>query len=176
MGVPTRRYRRAPIARGVARQRRKRVWARTSFGLNYSAAAQSLDMLAALRTKLGAIPPGATVGGIRLSLYFDYNAAHTAVADDATIFVGILVGPDTLDADDISPLSNLFLDWMYWERFQTHVGATADTRVGVERQIRSMRKLEEAGDTLWLAVDGTLGAGPTVQSLNGGHSTILLMP
>jgi len=72
-------------------------------------------MLAAIRAKLaGAVPPGTTIGGHRLSLYHDLNAQHTEVGDTSTMFVGVLVGPDTLDTVDTSPLSNLFLDWMYW--------------------------------------------------------------
>jgi len=135
-------------------------------------------MLAALRAKLaGAAPPGSTIGGHRLSFYFEPTGAHTAQQNDSGIFVGILVGPDTLDVADTSPLSNLFLDWMYWERFSQHVGANGDMgRESFTRQVKAMRRLEEAGDTCWLCVDGTLGAGVTGQQLVGAHSTLLILP
>jgi len=134
-------------------------------------------MLAAIRTKLGALPPGCTVAGHRLTLYPDFNLGHTSVSDDGSTFVGIIVGPDTLDNVDISPLSNFFLDWMYWEKFITHKPTSnAFLQEAITRQVKSMRKLEEAGDTCWLAVDGVLGTGPTAGVLSGAHSTLLLMP
>ena len=132
----------------------------------------------AYKTKMGAtaMEPGVTIGGIRLTLYMDPSAAHTALGDFASFFVGCIVGPDTLDPDDISPLSNAFLDWEYYEVFYEHFGATAEHRYSYQRQVRAMRKIDEIGNTLWLAADGTAGGGATVNNLQAAWSAVLILP
>ena len=173
--------RRFTAARGrtmAARPRRKRVWARTTFSADWTAAVAVVDLLAGFRAKMGISsgPPGATIGGIKLTLFNDFDAAHTAVTNQANIYTGILVGPDTLDNVDLSPSSNLELDWMFWHGHNIHVGSTADTRESRDYEVRAMRKLDELGDTLWLAVDGVIGAGPTSVNLTGSASVLIILP
>jgi len=135
--------------------RRKRVWTR-SF-LSTTAADGNLDLLTDFRTaaQFGAQPIGATVARIRVT--GQVNTGTTTVFDDTA--VGILKFSRNAAAAEVpSPFVDRDEDWMF------HISvpyfgdsgvtpAAAPTGRGVVWDIKSMRKIEEAGDTIFFAWD-----------------------
>ena len=164
-------------------QRRRRVWARDQDASTEAAGSvHAFQPLLTFQTALGSDLLGCTVGRIRLTLGVR-TLAGTANTGGGS-FYGLLVGPDTLDvAADFGPRSFPHLDWMWW----TFIPSPSGHQVGVAGEepafdtyffdVKSMRKMEELGETLWFAKETTavLGTAQTIEH-SLGISTLLLLP
>jgi len=159
-------------------QRRKRVWARSNIRhLGASVTPLATDLLLEFKTKLGANAlPGATVGAIRWNLLVTGVGANTLTDDVNKAFIGMIVAPDAVEAVDIDPLIHPHLNWMWWEIFPFHQGATGENTRPEVRETGSMRKLEELNETLWLVTNHTIETGTTGIQLDFGISTLLILP
>ena len=168
------------MARSVRRSvdrgpRRKRVWVRRNYvvGALSSAGASSIDLGSDFELVAGQsfLPVGSTVLRTRISL----GVVRTAGVETAPHFhFGVLVGPTTLDADDMNPAvsTNFHLDWMLWRKMIVR-NDTAGFQTAFELDVKAMRKLEELQSTVW-AVHGTI-TGDTY-TIIGGVSTLLALP
>ena len=126
--------------------RRKRVWARTRYN-PIAAVIGSVDLMANFRDPLayGAQPIGATVARVRVS-------GSLAPATNR-VAVGVLVHTRTATAPEVpTPLTELHENWMFHklEAVGGPSGLTGTTR-SIEWDIKSMRKIEEANQTLWFS-------------------------
>jgi len=160
---------------GSASARRRRVWARTSFQLatvDPAPATDVTDMLDHFVTaSLGRVEVGCTVGAVKLDLAV---SRVSGTAPNPGVIWGLIVGPRTLDPDDLNPAdfttaAGAHSDWMMWGF------APVVAFEGVRHyDVKSQRKLDEVGDTLWFAVTGNAGAD--VYNVKVTASTLLLLP
>jgi len=168
--------------RGRVVQRRKRIWARdTDNSIEGSQSLHSFQPLLTFQTALGSDLLGVTIARIRLTLGVR-TLAGTANTRGGVAF-GLLVAPDTLDPlTDAGPLTFPHLDWMWW----TYLPSPAGHQIGVAGEepafdtfifdVKSMRKMDELGDTLFFVKEtSVLGTAQTV-SHELGISTLLLLP
>jgi len=165
----TRRFSGSPGAR------RRRVWARSSVLLSGITAAapaitQVLDIYEAA-AKLARVEGGTTVGAVKLFVDLGRTAGATL---NSGVFCGLQVAGRGSDADDINPadlglVAEGHQDWMFWAwqgLFQQPATVFYD--------VKSQRKIQEVGETLWFAV-GTPIAADTF-SVRVTASTLLLLP
>ena len=99
------------------------------------------------------------------------SAAPTFLTD---MTVGAIVLPRTIPAVDIpTPVTDLHADWLMWQPMDGFgQGAASAAGFSVEIDVRSQRKMDEVGETLWLAWEGT---GLTT-SLAWSISTLVKLP
>jgi len=119
---------------------------------------------------LARVSGGTTVGGIRLALSIERSAGADVLPG---LIWGIKVAPRTVEAVDIDPAEpalGMHQDWMMW----TFQGAPAldPTKFWT---VKSMRKLEEVGDTLFFVTRPPDGQLDTYQ-FRLTASTLLLLP
>jgi len=86
------------------------------------------------------------------------------------------VAPAGVEADDIAPLSNPHLDWMFWRKCFISEESTSGLAVANpawEFDIKAQRRLDEVGMRLWVAVEASpLLAG----NFAYGSSVLLVLP
>jgi len=118
---------------------------------------------------LSRVTAGTTVGGIRLSLAVVRSAGADVLPG---LIWGIKVAPRTIEAVDIDPAEpalGMHQDWMMW-------AFTSETPFKDENwSIKSMRKLEEVGETLFFVARPPDGQTDTY-SFRLTASTLLLLP
>jgi len=150
--------------------RRRRVWARSSSPVLVTTTASAVDLLALFEAAAGGrLSLGSTVGAVNLNLIAT-RTSGTAV--NANFHWGVLVAPRTTDPADIDPLdisaaAGAHQDWMFWT-----AQAVANTVSSEQYRIKSMRKMEEVGQTLFFAA--TSSADPITLQLVA--STLLILP
>jgi len=167
--------RRATRFAGQRRPRRRSVWGDlngANGGLSISANTNiAFQPLVSLETKAAYNIIGSTV--VRM-------IGHVDVVDvPAGAFnwhVGIIVTSDTVEADDIDPELDPFLDWMFLQ----HECATSATGIQtwhspkrIEFDLRSKRRLDEAGDGLFLCVKNQ---GASSHTFYVSCRTLVLLP
>lgn len=170
--------------------RRKLIWAR-SLDLfqppaSLPAAGTAVDLLAQFRLD-GGSTLGCTVTRIRLDLNYQYNnpgAVNPTTQD--ILAVGIIV--DQLQASQAEvprPGVEEHADWMYWRR-KSLVGSLDAVPFGTgtapvyhyaeQIDVKSQRKLEELGETLWFVLDPSFSTGTPVAGVNVNASVLLRLP
>lgn len=179
--------------------RRKLIWARmpratttvTRLDGTAGGAIESQDLLADFRTRAGitAGPVGLTVMRIRMYIEWRADTANDGISIAAN---GLYYGIKVMDWGDLTlqeatevpargPMLSPHDDWMAWgqvnTKFAYRAGGTTDQYSGwSEVDVRSMRKVDELGQTLGLQVQTTLptsGAVPTVLTTT---SVLLALP
>lgn len=183
--------------------RRKLIWARlapaitslnnTSAGIGGSL--ESQDLLSDFRTEAGLLrgPVGCTVMRVRLSI----NAVIQSTAPNVLpsinangMYYGIrvfdqseLTVQETIEAPAVGPQLDRHADWMAWGRvpmkaFAGTPGVATSTGIyWVDVDVRSMRKMEELGQTLGLIVQTTSAVvGGTIDQVVAATSVLLALP
>lgn len=181
-------------------RRRKLVWARmapamTSLtGVNAAAggAVESQDLLTDFRTQMGitAGPVGLTVMRIRMHISWVSPILATEAAGTAIgVYYGIkvadltdLTSQETTELPGRGPQIDKHVDWMAWGRVPmknvgySAAGAVLNGAGWEEVDVRSMRKLDELGQTLGLWVQATNSAGTTVSGVTVSTSVLVALP
>lgn len=180
-----RRKRFAPTAR------RKLIWAR-SLDLYQPpaalpAAGTAVDLLAQFRAD-GGSTLGCTVTRIRMDLSYQIsNPGAVNLTSQDMLAVGIIV--DQLQANQAEvprPGVEEHADWMYWRRraYTTndfsavpYGTGTAPVYLMTEQiDVKSQRKLEELGETLWCVLDPSYSTGAPIVGVNVNCSVLLRLP
>jgi len=135
-----------------ATAKRQTVWADIIF-TNGTLAASAVDLVEGLsqfEAAYGANLIGSTI--TRIHFTFTGRLLSSTPNTDATR-LGIIVGADTLDVADLSPVASPNLDWMLNKDFDMEVNATAGypTR-HYSFDLKAQRRLAELGDTLFILV------------------------
>jgi len=167
--------------------RRKMVWARTGGDEAPDATGVAVDLLETFRAD-GGSTIGSTITRVHLSLSLHWDALRP----DATVnrlVVGVLVDQrDQAQSQVPRPAVELHADWMHWAPYPavpqysalTHADEADPATTGLltsERlDIKSQRKCEELGDTLWAVFDPTYGIGGTLLSISWSASVLLKLP
>ena len=145
---------RGPVRRTAARQmpRRRLVWSR-SIKSESGATSGAYDLLEDFRlaTQYGAQPLGTTITRVRGSLVLGPPSVTTPTG----ITWGLVVEDRAALATEVpKPQQERHVDWLAWQP-HPHVGADGITGTANAREIdvRSQRRLDEVGQTLWLAWD-----------------------
>jgi len=158
----------------AAGPRRQRVWARLSFtSILVGASATSFqDLLTGYKVVSGQIDfAGYTIARMRVSMLY---AATSGVVVELIPW-GILVGPSSLDNVDIGPVEFPYLDWMAYGYLKTG-SPTFTERAGTDAvDIRSMRRINELQENLWLGVQQPATVGNTTE-IHWGVDILLLKP
>lgn len=147
------------VARHSASRKRKLIWARSTSGSSNVAmaanSAQSFDLLADVQTIIGGDVLASTIMGVRGRWGVSSDlavAAPTSLVTAALVIYNASVGSPSL----LPATQDRYIDWMareYW-----HVDPTTITPVrGALQaypnvQVRSRRKLEEVGESLFLCL------------------------
>jgi len=157
--------------------RRKRVWANQG-GTDLGFAEDSLrsqDLLTAY-IAAGGSTQGVTIARTLVTICWFINEAHTPI-DRLT--VGLIKGTQTT-ADVADVVTEPFADWAWNKEYysgDSHGLVSADAGQYVTIDCRSMRKIEEVGDTWWLIVKGTAPNTTTATYDMRFHvRTLLLLP
>lgn len=159
--------------------RRKLIWARmcpaittfTNVGTGVGGAVETNDLLQTYRTQAGITrgPVGLTVMRIRLQITWQADPDNGL---SSILQQGLYFGIKVADFQDVAnqevsevisrgPQVDMHADWMAWGRVQpafSYAGTDAPTAIvgTADVDVRSMRKLDELGQTLMLAVQTTL--------------------
>ncbi|WP_157034563.1 hypothetical protein [Corynebacterium jeddahense] len=152
--------------------RRKMIWVRDVGASPAATPTGATDLLTDFRAlNGGAQPLGVTVTRMRGRLAAQVSASPTFLTD---MTVGAIVLPRTIPAADIpTPVTDLHADWLMWQPMDgLGQGAASAAGFSVEIDVRSQRKMDEVGETLWLAWEGT---GLTT-SLAWSISTLVKLP
>lgn len=165
----------------MAAPRRKLIWARSQDVMVPAlvpAAGTAVDLLAQFRTD-GGSTLGCTV--TRVLLDFQLLWTNDITTTDA-MAVGVIV--DQLQAAQTEvprPGVEPHADWMYWRRTGVSPVDLAITPSSTAVQsalaidVKSQRKMEELGQTLWLVIDPTFG-GTTTLTAQVNSSVLLRLP
>jgi len=108
---------------------------------------------------LAAMPAGCTVGPFIINLWAGGTTNDASSASHHSLTAGIVVAPSTADADDLRPFTNTYLQWAWWERWSWNQQAATPDGLQIHREIRSMRKFDEIGNSVFLALDAEALAG-----------------
>lgn len=157
---------------------RKRIWARETGSVTLAASANnSVDLMADFKTAYGANAVlGGTVARIRGEIGIYPSATLDTVASWA---VGIIVAPVGFAGD---PITEPDADWMYYKRrgykviFKATGNAVTTSQSNPflwELDVKSMRKLEELQQQLYLVFSN--GAG-SATNIFYDASTLILLP
>lgn len=179
--------------------RRKLIWARmprattslTRINGSTGGGIESQDLLADFRTQMGvtAGPVGLTVMRVRMFIQWAADVVNDGVSIDANgLYFGIKVF-DTLDLSTQEttevpargPMLSPHDDWMAWGQVNTktlyRAGGTTDRYQGwMEVDVRSMRKIDELGQTLGLQCQSTLPTAGAVPQCLTSTSVLLALP
>jgi len=157
---------------GSAPARRRRVWARqNSTVIGITVAPAAIDLLASFRAATGGpTAVGSTVGAVILQLQLERTAGTLT---NPGIMFGLIVSGFTAEAVDIDPndftaAAGAHQDWMWWGR---HPAEPFD-KVMTYR-VKAQRKMEEVGQTLWLAM---VADSTDTYTARVTTSTLLLLP
>jgi hypothetical protein len=137
------------LANRSTRQRRKLVWADTNFASLAAAAKVGVDLLAGYRATAGAVTAGATVMAVNLQLASTWVGTATSgnglqiglYMDDAAEVVA------NLDSPGPQPYSDWMLNYMIWSQIGAAPGPLNPD--DVSWRVKSKRKVDEVGRTLW---------------------------
>lgn len=158
---------RAGRSRSVSR--RQSVWSR------HFQAGNSISAATPEVTELIASSSVDTVGSTVLRVVGNISYAARTVDTDVLYHVGLIVGPNSLDAADIDPAVNTGLDWLWLEqrgwRQPAYDGVDSFENFWIELDLRGRRKFAE-GASLWLAQNATAVAVTSFVSL----SVLRLLP
>lgn len=179
--------------------RRKLVWARSAPAMTSLAVVQNTpggavetqDLLQTFRQQAGLLagPVGLTVVRVRMSIHAYFNTAGTFA--EFTQGFGLYYGIRTYDTADLAqqeatervdqgPMLDPHADWMAWGRVMPKAAvSTAPFALGwADVDVRSMRKFDELGMTLGLAVQTTSAAslGTAVSTVLVSTSCLLALP
>lgn len=162
--------------RGRVMPRRKLVWARqTASGAPTTIAtgqAAVFDLLATFRAANGgAVPLGSTVTRVRIDMATEYVNINGLVG---CLTTGLIVDQALSAANPSTevpePDSEPHADWMYWRSFfrlpagdGDLVGTASAVNVTYEIDVRSQRKMEELGESLFWVVKNSTAASHLVQ-------------
>lgn len=179
--------------------RRKLIWARmpratttlTRINGSTGGGIETADLLADFRTLMGvtAGPVGLTVMRIRLFIEWRADQTNDSISIQANgLYYGIKV-MDLLDASTQEttevpargPMLSPHDDWMAWGQVNTksalNIGAPSYQYAGwSEIDVRSMRKIDELGQTLVLQVQSTLPTAGATPSVLSTTSVLLALP
>lgn len=169
-----------------AAPRRKMVWARqTATGSPSTVAAGQtvvFDLLSQFRAEYGgATPLGATVTRARIDL--GTQAIQTA-GFVGCLTAGLIVDQALNAAHPLSevpdPAVEIHADWMFWRTYfplpagdGDNLGITGLTTSAYEIDVRSQRKMEELGESLFFVVRNSTASSHLVQV---GASVLLKLP
>lgn len=139
--------------------RRKFIWARSTEA-TVSGTGTSVDLLADFRTNLGitAGPIGITVVRVRGAFQVAYDTAATFTASTG-VMVGLVVASRNLAAANVPKAgTGPNEDWMWHQWYPIGLGLDKgatddDTIMGYMLDIKAMRKIQEADQTLWFSID-----------------------
>lgn len=179
--------------------RRKLVWARmaptttsvTRIAGGVGQAVEIQDLLATFRSQAGLLKGPAGLTAVRLRMTIEWHA--DVAADMMSIRQnGFYYGVRVMDWNDVAlqditevpdrgPQLDPHADWMTWGRIPVKYQDTTNVptvQAGgwAEVDVRSMRKMEELGQTIALTLQTTLptaGAAPVVVA---SHSILLALP
>jgi hypothetical protein len=160
--------------------RRKRVWARENFVATPSNAGDLTDLLGDYKTRRGitSIEPGCTVGGVLLDFQVVQTNGRAAPGDGFNLGVIVEHSDPAAGVPMPATTAGLHADWM-WMQWIGSPGLAADSSTGTFEvlggpiRIRAMRRMDEVGMNLFLALQST---GLTAYRVTGTVSTLLLMP
>lgn len=163
--------------RGGTLPRRKLVWARTSTETTFASAAPftpfQADLLAGFVARYGADPVGCTIARIR------GYVQCTSTVTLTPLVVAIRTGTEgEVAATDFNPMTaGEYNDWMAYEPMLAGLAAREPFGdVGARMiDVKSMRKLQELDETLFLYAGTDLAAAGTVQ-LAFNLSVLLMLP
>jgi len=170
----------------AGRQRRKRVWAREAHSAANVTTITVKDMCEDFCTRYGTntLPPGTTIGGVKVDLRL--RASNPDGLSNSTAFCfGILVIDDVpgTNADVPGPIENQHADWLCYQPLLPtfEAGATEATvwlgggspAGGESVTVRSMRKIEEVGQSLVWVVESNNAADAF--DVNVWTSTMLIL-
>jgi len=140
--------------RNVPATKRSLVWADTiaSFTSFGAGATIQNDGLSQFNAAYGAMILGATITRIVMTLHLSFAVGAWVPAD--TVRFGWLKAARTLDAIDMRPGADPFLDWMWNEEVAAPIDLDAGAQVfAFKRDIHSQRKLEELDETLFFGAE-----------------------
>lgn len=161
------------------------VWARTGGDLTPGAAGIAVDLLETFRAD-GGTTIGATVTRTYLSLALNWNQLR-AGETVSRLVMGVLVDQrDQPEAQVPRPAVELHADWMHWAAYPAvpEYAALSWPTLGEDVtnitsslmiDVKSQRKCEELGDTLWAVFDPTFPGGTPVTELNITWSASVLL-
>jgi len=158
---------------GAAPARRRRVWVRqnsTIIGITTGAPAIT-DLLASYRAATGGpTAVGCTVGAVVLNLQLIRTAGAISLPG---LMFGVIVGSFTdeavdLDPNDFTAAAGAHQDWMWWGRMPLEPFSDAKSY-----RIKSQRKMQEVGQTLYIAFGADTADTYTVRVTS---SVLLLLP
>lgn len=163
--------------------RRKLIWARDEdTALSpVPATGQAHDLLAQFRTD-GGSTLGCTVTRVRVDLRLEW----LGLSRSSALTLGVIV--DQLQSSVLEPPApgeEPHADWMYWRRvpqipefsaaLQTGDPALTVLHTSLVLDVRSQRKMEELGQTVYICFDPTL-AGAGTLGVSWGSSVLLKLP
>jgi len=173
--------------RGKPTVRRKLTWADAEFEFTYSTAAgvEALDLLAAYRTA-GGLMQGLTVTRTLLSVR---SACDGPVGGLDAVRIGLLVTGTKAELGAsptaYSPLQDPYEDWMWNAAYSTvaapnsvinlTAGTSPVTATSVFWDVKSKRRLDELGETLWLNVD-KIGTTIATTEFSISARVLLMLP
>jgi hypothetical protein len=167
--------RRTPI-RSRSRQRRKLVWADSNFAFANASTKQGVDLLAGYRGTAGAVTAGATVMAVNLQMLCTWLG--TATAGNAVAWGMYMDDSAEVVANLDSPAGNPYSDWLINYTIFSQIGAApgpAAPDKDVSFRVKSRRKVDEVGHTLWLVAVPQL-AGATGVNVEGHARVLLALP
>lgn len=165
--------------------RRKLIWVRCAsqaIALTAANDAEAFDPIQQFRGDMGITRnlPGTTVTRSRISVF-----ATGATAGAVPVWIGMRktsfpeitqINSDPLYAIDVGPDRDETNDWMLWDAMYPNHGADATTgqpnAITYEYDVKSQRKLDEAGDTLGIFVSKPTSTGTLTVYVS---TSILLM-
>lgn len=177
--------------------RRKLIWARmapaiTSLGRVAGGVGQTVetqDLLQTYRTLAGITrgPVGLTVMRVRLQVTYVAVGTNGVAADYLVhgMYFGIRVEDfnsallqETTEVPDLGPQLDPHADWMAWGRVQPVATYPTDNIVATaDVDVRSMRKIDELGQTLVLAMQTTVSsASQATINCSATTSVLLALP
>lgn len=165
----------------MAPPRRKLIWARSIDVMAPAlvpAAGTAVDLLAQFRAD-----GGSTLGSTVTRVLLDFQVLWSNdITTTDRVGVGVIV--DQLQTDETEvprPGVEPHADWMYWRMTGVSPQDLAITPSSTAVQsawavdVKSQRRMEELGQTLWLVMDPTFG-GATTLSVQCNASVLLRLP
>jgi hypothetical protein len=154
-------------------QRRKLVWADSVITESGTTTQQGRDLLVGLRAVSGAVGAGVTSMGVLIQ----QNAlANGASPTFATAFqLGLVVSDASAEGDLPDVVTQPYADWVWNSRYYLGDGATVGGSLDAQHReirVRSRRRIEEVGQSLWLVVQPVLGGADSIDYT--AHVRVLL--
>jgi len=156
-------FRRHSFARRpVASRRRKFEWARTNYASAGAVASDSIDLLAGFRARIGGITqnlPDWTL--VRLRGTMNFNAVQVEDVQTTLVVIGAIKW-STSNVGLPLPVALPHEDWIMYSTVgnpgATTATGAATVAFSLTFDVKSMRKLNQIDDTIWLCWAGVNGA------------------